>query len=105
MDDWSLTWAGTCRSGCDLCPDLDAFLADRTRRVMEWRLAQAGRSHIHGRIDLADLPVSHTTRRQGRPLTLVLTKTSAVFTREQAARTRAEADMAWLRETWPRLRG
>ncbi|WP_328337254.1 2OG-Fe(II) oxygenase [Streptomyces violaceus] len=104
-DDWSLTPAGTCRSGCGLCPDLDAFLTSRTRRVMDWPLAKDRRRHIHSRIDLAGLPVSHTTRRQGRPYTLVLTKTNAVFTREQAARIRAETDLAWLREKWPRPRG
>ncbi|MBT2466342.1 2OG-Fe(II) oxygenase [Streptomyces sp. ISL-66] len=104
-DDWSLAPAGTCRSGCDLCPDLDAFLTSRTRRVMEWPLAKDRRQHIHSRIDLAGLPVSHTTRRQGRPYTLVLTKTDAVFTRERTARARAETDLAWLREKWPRPRG
>lgn len=99
-DDWSLAPAGACRSGCDLCPDLDAFLTSRTRRAMDWPLANDKRRHIHSRIDMADLPVSHTTRRQGRPFTLVLTKTNAVFTRERAARARAETDLAWLQENW-----
>jgi hypothetical protein len=103
-DDWSLPPAGTCRSRCDLCPDLDAFLTSRSRRLMEWPLAQDKRRHIHSRIDLASLPVSHTTRRQQRPYTLVLTKTNAVFTRERAARVRAETDLAWLRKNWPRTR-
>ncbi|MFH9295488.1 hypothetical protein [Streptomyces sp. NPDC017520] len=67
---------------------------------MEWPLAKDKRRHIHSRIDLAGLPVSHTTRRQGRPYTLVLTKTEAVFTRERTARARAETDLAWLREKW-----
>lgn len=52
-DDWSLTPAGTCRTGCGLCPDLDAFLTSRTRRVMEWPLATDGRRHLHSRIDQA----------------------------------------------------
>ncbi|MEW1723609.1 2OG-Fe(II) oxygenase [Streptomyces sp. NPDC093109] len=103
-DDWSLTPAGTCRSRCDLCPDLDAFLTSHTRRLMEWPLAKDRRRHIHSRIELADLPVSHTTRRQGRPYTLVLAKTNAVFTQERAARALAETDLAWLREEWPRPR-
>ncbi|MFQ6198090.1 2OG-Fe(II) oxygenase [Streptomyces sp. NPDC000405] len=103
-DDWSLAPAGTCRSGCGLCSDLDAFLTSRTRRVMDWPLAKDGRRHIHSCIDLANLPVSHTTRRQGRPYTLILAKTDAVFTREQAARVRTETDLAWLREKWPRPR-
>ncbi|MCX3063777.1 2OG-Fe(II) oxygenase [Streptomyces beihaiensis] len=104
-DDWSLTPAGTCRSGCDLCPDLAAFLTSRTRRTMDWPLAQAKRQHVHNRIDTAGLPVSHTTRRQGRPFTLVLTKTNAVFTRERTARSRAESDLAWLRTQAPRPHG
>ncbi|MHA6761569.1 hypothetical protein [Streptacidiphilus sp. PAMC 29251] len=103
-DDWSLAPAGTCRSSCDLCPVLDAFLASRTRRVMDWPLAKDRRRHIHNRIELADLPMTHTTRRQGSPYTLVLTKTDAVFTREQAARVRAETELAWLRQQWARPR-
>ncbi|MFJ8488800.1 2OG-Fe(II) oxygenase [Streptomyces sp. NPDC094038] len=104
-DDWSLPPAGSCRSGCDLCPDLDAFLTSRDRRVMEWPLAQDKRRHIHSRLDMAGLPVSHTTRRQGRPYTLVLTKTDEVFTRERTARVRATTDLAWLRENQPRTPG
>ena len=100
-DDWSLSPAGACRPGCDLCPDLDAFLTSRTRRTMDWPLAQPKRQHIHSRIDQNGLPVSHTTRRQGRPFTLVLTKTDAVFTRERKARAQAETDLAWLRTQGP----
>lgn len=103
-DDWSLAPAGSCRSGCDLCPGLDTFLTSRTRRNMEWPLAKDRRHHIHSRIDLAGLPVSHTTRREGRPYTLVLTKTNEVFTRERAARHHTETGLAWLREKWPRPR-
>ena len=40
------------------------------------------------------------TRRQGRPYTLVLNKTDALFTREQEARTRNETDLAWLEAAW-----
>lgn len=50
---------------------------------------------MHTRIDSAKLPVSHRTRRQGRPYTLVLTKTQELFTREQTVRRQA-ADLAWL---------
>ena len=38
---------------------------------------------MHSRIDAAELPVTHVTRRQGRPYTLVLAKTDALFAREQ----------------------
>jgi hypothetical protein len=47
-------------------------------------------------IDGAELPVRHQTRREGRPHTLVLTKTKDLFEREVQARRRDEADLAWL---------
>ncbi|MFE9922137.1 hypothetical protein ACFYQA_11255 [Streptomyces sp. NPDC005774] len=52
---------------------------------------------MHSGIDSAELPVRHRTRGQGRPYTLVLTKTQELFTREQTARRQAAADLAWLR--------
>ncbi|MGQ4328875.1 hypothetical protein ACN6K4_001785 [Streptomyces hayashii] len=55
---------------------------------------------MHSRIDTAELPVDHRTRRQGRPYTLVLTKTEELFSRERATRCQAGADLAWLASTW-----
>jgi hypothetical protein len=52
------------------------------------------------RIDTAELPVSHLTRRQGRPYTLVLSKTDALFTREREARIRDMSDLEWLAARW-----
>jgi hypothetical protein len=72
------------------------FLAHPTRPVFEWPIAQAKRQHVHHRIDDAELPVRHQTRRRGSPYTLVLTKTDELFTREQDARRQDEADLAWL---------
>ncbi|UIX32030.1 2OG-Fe(II) oxygenase [Streptomyces sp. GQFP] len=92
-DDWSVAWAGC---GCELCGVLGAFLGSRSRRVLEWPLAKEGRRHVHTRIDSAELPVRHLTRRQGRPYTLVLTKTQELFTCEQTVRSQAAADLAWL---------
>lgn len=92
-DDWSVAWDGC---GCELCSVLGAFLGSRSRRVLEWPLAKEGRRHVHTRIDSAQLPVRHQTRRQGRPYTLVLTKTQELFTREQTVRRQAAADLAWL---------
>jgi hypothetical protein len=40
------------------------------------------------------------TRRQGSPYTLVLTKTEALFAREQEARTRDETNLQWLSAQW-----
>ncbi|KND31524.1 2OG-Fe(II) oxygenase [Streptomyces acidiscabies] len=95
-DDWSVAWTGC---GCDLCGTLGAFLGSRSRRTLEWPLAKDGRRHVHSRIDTAELPVDHQTRRQGRPYTLVLTKTEELFSRERATRRQAGADLTWLAST------
>ncbi|MGH3442325.1 MAG: 2OG-Fe(II) oxygenase [Nitriliruptorales bacterium] len=97
-DDWSIDVPDGC--GCDLCATLGRFLADPSQRTLEWPLAKDGRRHVHGRIDRAELPVSHQTRRQGRPYTLVLAKTPALFERELLARDLDEADRAWLEGAW-----
>ena len=96
-DDWAIGWTGC---GCDLCGTLGTFLGSRTRRVFEWPLATDGRRHVHTRIDSAGLPVRHQTRRQGRPYTLVLTKTGELFTREKDARHKAVTDLVWLTSAW-----
>jgi hypothetical protein len=94
-DDWSIELpAGGCT--CDLCGTLSTFLEDRSRRAFEWPLAKDGRQHVHSRIDGAELPISHVTRRQGRPYTLVLNKTDALFAREGEARIKDETDLKWL---------
>jgi hypothetical protein len=67
---------------------------------LEWPLAKQRRQHVHSRIDGAELPVTHVTRRQGRPYTLVLTKADALFAREQQARARDQADLEWLAAKW-----
>ena len=76
------------------------FLDDANRRTFEWPLAKQSRQHVHSRIDAAELPVTHQTRRQGRPYTLVLSKTDALFVREQESRTRDEANLEWLATQW-----
>ena len=90
--------AGGCT--CDLCDTLRVFAEDKSRRTFEWPLAKERRQHVHARIDAAELPVTHVTRRQGRPYTLVLTKTEALFAREQEARIRDETDLEWLTAKW-----
>jgi hypothetical protein len=98
-DDWSIELpAGGCT--CQLCGTLRIYLEDRSRHTFEWPLAQQGRRHVHSRIDAAELSVTHVTRRQGRPYTLVLNKTEALFVGEQEARARDETDLAWLDEEW-----
>ncbi len=97
--DWSIELpARGCT--CDLCDTLRMFLEDPDRRAFEWPLAQQRRRHIHSRIDAAELPVSHVTRRQDRPYTLVLKKTETLFAREQEARARDRADLEWLAAEW-----
>jgi hypothetical protein len=96
--DWAVELPAGCT--CELCGTLRAFLADPGRRAFDWPLAKDGRQHIHARIDGAELPVTHVTRRQGRPYTLVLNKTDALFTREQESRATDETDMTWLATAW-----
>ena len=64
--------------------------------MYEWPLAKDGRRHVHQRVDAAELPVRHQTRRVGRPYVLVLTKTDAVFEREAQQRRRDEEELTWL---------
>jgi hypothetical protein len=94
-DDWSMELpAGGCT--CELCATLGAFLTNPRRQTFEWPLAKERRQHIHTRIDNAELPVTHVTRRLGRPFTLVLTKTDAFFSGEQSARAAAQTNLEWL---------
>ena len=51
---------------------------------------------MHSRLDAHELPVRHKTRRAGRPTSLVLEKTEALFEREAAERRRWRADLEWL---------
>jgi hypothetical protein len=96
-DDWSIAWTGC---GCDLCDTLVTFLGSRSQQIFEWPLATDGRRHVHNQMEWAGLPVRHQTRRQGRPYTLVLTKSDELFTRATNARHEAVTDLAWLTSTW-----
>jgi 2OG-Fe(II) oxygenase superfamily len=93
-DDWSIELPKGC--DCELCGELRVFLEDPIRTRFEWPLAKDRRAHVHRRIDAAELPVAHQTRRTGRPYTLVLKKTDALFERERLRRRRDEKDLAWL---------
>jgi len=75
--DWSIELPDGC--ACELCGTLGTFLTDPARRTFEWPLARERRRHVHSRIDAAELPVRHETRRKGRPYTLVLAKSQALF--------------------------
>ncbi|MGZ5472488.1 MAG: 2OG-Fe(II) oxygenase [Thermoanaerobaculia bacterium] len=93
--DWSIPAELGCR--CERCSELHAFLTARERRVFEWPLAKEHRAHVHQTIERHELPLSHETRRTGRPYTLVLTKREALFERDAAQRKRWINDLEWLR--------
>ena len=93
-NDWSTALPAGCR--CKLCGTLGAFLNDPTRERLEWPLAKAGRKHVHRRLDAHELPVRHQTRRSGRPYTLVLSKTKALFERGARQRRSWQSDLEWL---------
>ena len=85
---------------CELCGVLSDFLCDPAAQVLDWPLAEQRRRHVHATIDAAELPVRHQTRRSGRPYTLVLAKTEALFETERRERAREQADAAWLIAAW-----
>jgi hypothetical protein len=93
-DDWSLDLPSGC--SCELCNHLREFLQDAMQTRLEWPLAKDRRAHVHRRIDTAELPVAHQTRRVGRPYTLILTKTTALFERATQQRRRDAEHLAWL---------
>lgn len=97
-DDWSMALPDGC--DCELCEILHTFLADPSTRTHEWPIAKPKRQHVHRRIDAGELPVTHWTKREGRPHKLVLTKTTHLFEREVEIRRRDETDLSWLRVSW-----
>jgi hypothetical protein len=96
-NDWSIQTPIRC--SCRLCATLMKYLRASDKVRVEWPLAKDQRSHIHQTIDGWDLPVSHSTRRTGRPFTLVLEKTAALFNRDAAERRRVQDDFEWLEKT------
>lgn len=83
--DWSIAEfePGEC---CDDCATLTVFLTDPAAQTITWPLAKPRRQHIHHRIDDAELPVTHRTRREGSPHKLVLTKTAELHRRDTERR-------------------
>lgn len=81
---WSISAPRRCK--CQLCAELSRFLVADRQTTLEWPLASDKRAHVHQTLDNHELPVKHTTRQSGRPYTLVLVKTSALFSREAAQR-------------------
>jgi 2OG-Fe(II) oxygenase superfamily len=90
-DDWSIGFHQP--EHCPDCAELAGFLHDPGRKQMVWPLAKPRREHIHQRIDEAELPVTHQTRREGSPHKLVLTKTAELFTGDAARRIAARSSL------------
>lgn len=102
-DDWSIQWPeGDSRLG-ELSDILQRFLASPVQRRLAWPLAKARRQLVHQFIDRHELPVLHQTQRIGRPFTLMLEKTSALFEREAAKRRQCASGLDWLRQTASRF--
>lgn len=93
-DNWSITPPAACTG--ELGETLARFLRAAAERRLEWPLAKERRQVIHQLIDHHELPVRHETRRTGRPYTLVLEKTGALFTRASAERRQWVKDLTWL---------
>jgi hypothetical protein len=91
-DDWSINGLAT-STCCEDCATLAAFLADPLARQLTWPLAKPRRQHIHHRLDEAELPVTHTTTRQGSPHKLVLTKTPELHRRDAERRRATERSL------------
>ncbi len=96
-NDWSIQTRIRC--ACPLCEILTQYLRAPDKVRFEWLLAKDQRLHIHRTIDSFDLPVTHTTRRKGRPFTLVLEKTAALFERDAAERLSWQQELQWLNKT------
>jgi hypothetical protein len=92
--DWSIGPPAGC--SCAPCQELGRFLSDPARTQWAWPLAEVGRRHVHGVIESHELPLRHGTRRSGRPYSLMLVKTSALFEREAKERAALQDALDWL---------
>ncbi|MGV6476922.1 2OG-Fe(II) oxygenase [Azotobacter vinelandii] len=101
VDDWSIPPPADCAG--ELGETLARFLRAATEQRLEWPLAQPKRQVIHQFIDRHELPVRHETRRSGRPYTLVLEKTGALFEHAAAERRQWANELAWLQQTADRF--
>src|SRR5262249_54576382 len=96
-EDWSIATPLRCK--CELCKRLAQFLLASNEQQFDWPLAKDRCAHVHQRISHHELPVTHVTRRVGRPYVLVLTKTKTLFTHEAAERKTWTSDLSWLTQT------
>jgi hypothetical protein len=96
-NDWSIQTRIRC--ACSLCETLTQYLRAKDKVRFKWPLVKDQRFHIHRTIDSFDFPITHTTRRKGRPFMLVLEKTAELFERDAAERLSWQQELQWLNKT------
>ena len=87
-DDWRMSVVLDC--SCADCGSLGKYLSSPEQRC-DLPLAKHRRMHLHRVIDGAELPVSHTTLREGRPQVLQLVKKRLLFKIDKQLRAQATA--------------
>ncbi|NCF17798.1 MAG: hypothetical protein GWP63_06110 [Haliea sp.] len=80
--------------GCGDCRQLSHFLADPKQRELRLALKKERRKHLHRIIDSDRCDLKHVTERQGRPYTLVCTKTMASYRRALEIYVRDSSNLA-----------
>jgi len=83
-NDWRMSVELDCK--CADCSSLSAFLSS-PEQYDNMPLAKNRRLHLHGKIDYAELPVSHVTLRKGSPYVLQLSKKRVLFKIDKKRRT------------------
>jgi len=78
------------RHACADCLELAAFARDREAHVHRFKAGKERRRHLHQQISALKLDMTHVTEREGRPFTLVCTKTRDTYKRAVAQH---EADL------------
>jgi hypothetical protein len=78
--DWRQPAALSCK--CEDCRALQAFARDAEAQVARFRMHQGRRSHVENQIRAQELDISCKTDTQGRPQTLVCTKTRRTYQRQ-----------------------
>lgn len=80
--------AGGLGCGCELCVEVEAFLADPVATTHRIPTRKDRRRHLRRQLEAIGAEVRTATERRGRPFTLVLTKTQRAFDAAHAQWTR-----------------
>ncbi|MDZ4780951.1 MAG: hypothetical protein SGJ19_11915, partial [Planctomycetia bacterium] len=78
---------------CGDCRELSQFLDDSRASVHHFPRAKDRRQHLHQVIDACGCDLTHATTRQGRPFTLVCTKTTASYEKACLVHARDRANL------------